>query len=121
MTTDYKVQVSYNLPPIAQYTSGNMLNVRGDSVAEVSALILEAAQDPFMAPFIEAGERVLSPAEVAKELDASVEQSNPHKDYEGCPQCGEGNLVEKTRKDGKGTFMGCDRFPACNYIKPRAK
>jgi hypothetical protein len=33
-----------------------------------------------------------------------------------CPQCGAGHLVTKLRKDGKGSFVGCDNYPACNYI-----
>jgi hypothetical protein len=34
-----------------------------------------------------------------------------------CPQCGEGNLIKKQRKDGSGSFIACDQFPACNYIQ----
>jgi ssDNA-binding Zn-finger/Zn-ribbon topoisomerase 1 len=34
---------------------------------------------------------------------------------ETCPQCGEGTLVGKTGRFGP--FVGCSRYPDCNYIK----
>jgi DNA topoisomerase-1 len=34
---------------------------------------------------------------------------------EVCPQCGEGTLVGKTGRFGP--FVGCSRYPDCNYIK----
>ncbi len=37
-----------------------------------------------------------------------------------CPQCGEGELVERWGRYGR--FVACDRFPACKYIeKPKAE
>jgi hypothetical protein len=36
--TEFKVQWSVSLPPAAQYAKGDMLNIRGNSVEEVSAL-----------------------------------------------------------------------------------
>jgi len=34
---------------------------------------------------------------------------------EKCPQCGEGELVERTGRFGP--FVGCSRYPDCKYIK----
>ncbi|MHB8508761.1 MAG: type I DNA topoisomerase [Candidatus Dormibacteria bacterium] len=34
---------------------------------------------------------------------------------EACPDCGQGHLVEKRGRFG--TFLGCDRYPECKYIK----
>ena len=38
---------------------------------------------------------------------------------EPCPQCGEGTLVGKTGRFGP--FVGCSRYPDCNYIRRRAR
>ena len=34
---------------------------------------------------------------------------------EVCPACGEGHLAEKTSK--KGAFLGCERYPDCDYTR----
>src|SRR5262249_51253566 len=34
---------------------------------------------------------------------------------EVCPECGQGHLVAKRGRFG--TFVGCDRYPDCNFIK----
>lgn len=39
MSDDFKVQWNVSLPPAAQYAKGDMLNVRGNTVAEVEELI----------------------------------------------------------------------------------
>ena len=36
-------------------------------------------------------------------------------DGETCPQCGEGTLT--TKRGRFGVFVGCSRYPECNYIK----
>jgi hypothetical protein len=41
MTDEFKVQWSVSLPPAAQYAKGDMLNIRGNTVAEVEAMFDE--------------------------------------------------------------------------------
>jgi len=39
---------------------------------------------------------------------------------EACPECGEGERVERTIRKGRRrgqTFIGCSRFPACTYTE----
>jgi DNA topoisomerase-1 len=38
---------------------------------------------------------------------------------EACPECGEGELVEREGRFGK--FVGCSRYPDCKYIKGKEK
>ena len=38
---------------------------------------------------------------------------------EACPKCGEGELVK--REGRYGEFVGCSRFPECDYIKDKAE
>ncbi len=39
----------------------------------------------------------------------------PKETGEKCPECGEGNLIQRDGKFGK--FIACSRFPKCKYIK----
>ena len=36
--------------------------------------------------------------------------------HEPCPQCGQGKL--QLRHGKHGPFLGCDQYPACDFIKP---
>lgn len=51
--SEYKVQWSVSLPPCAQYAKGHMLNVKGNSVAEVEELFDEILRDKFIDKAIE--------------------------------------------------------------------
>jgi len=99
--------------------AGNdLLNIRADSAEEfterIDALFGEGAAVRVLAPFFGfrpenstgAAPAVVSPAPAAP---ASTGTST-------CPQCGIGQVVTKNRKDGKGTFQGCDQYPKCNFI-----
>jgi DNA topoisomerase-1 len=33
-----------------------------------------------------------------------------------CPQCGEGEIIEKKSK--RGIFYSCSKYPACKFILP---
>lgn len=46
MSDEFKVQWSVSLPPAAQYAKGDMLNIRGESVADVEAMFDEILSDP---------------------------------------------------------------------------
>jgi DNA polymerase III epsilon subunit-like protein len=37
----------------------------------------------------------------------------------GCPQCRQGELVVKRRRDGSGEFLSCSRYPQCRYARDR--
>ena len=34
-----------------------------------------------------------------------------------CPLCGSGQLLVRSRRDGKGKFVACSGYPACNYSR----
>jgi len=36
-----------------------------------------------------------------------------------CPACGVGSLEWKQRRDGTGSFLGCNNYPNCRYIAKR--
>ena len=52
-----------------------------------------------------------------KETRSLFEEDGPKLDHEGetCPQCGEGTLT--TRRGKFGPFLGCSRYPECDYIR----
>jgi len=62
-----------------------------------------------------------------KELDASLAKATDaepvrptamaERTGETCPKCGEGELVKRAGRFGE--FVGCSRYPACDYIKDR--
>ena len=77
---------------------------------------------------IEAGKRKFEPTvkEWYTPFDATVEKAQasmqrvkvPAKSTgEVCPQCGEGELV--VREGRFGSFVGCSRYPECDYIKDK--
>jgi DNA topoisomerase-1 len=33
----------------------------------------------------------------------------------GCPQCGEGELIQKRTRRGNRVFYGCNRYPDCDF------
>jgi hypothetical protein len=35
-----------------------------------------------------------------------------------CPDCGKGNLRDRTNQQDGHAFIGCDRFPACKWVHP---
>src|SRR5207248_7881191 len=44
------------------------------------------------------------------------EREAPESTGEKCPQCGEGELVERSGR--YGPFKACSRYPDCKYIAP---
>ena len=126
MAEDYKLQVSISLPPVVQYHKGDMLNIRANTQEELETtldvLFGEGSSERILGRFL---------AETLVELDFSKPQkaapatptsnagtaSTTSGEGETCPQCGNGTLVKKNRKDGKGTFVGCNDYPNCAYIK----
>ena len=67
---------------------------------------------PFMREFNDELNGLLSKAAEAEPVRPQAERTG-----EMCPKCGEGELV---KRDGKfGEFVGCSRYPACDYIKDR--
>lgn len=106
-----------------------MFNIRADSPDDLRALLedLQVQKNPVIRTFMEAyePERVVKDAfEGTEEVsETAPDEPEPPKDdgLGPCPECGKGQLVKKSRKDGKGTFTGCNQFPACDYIVGRAK
>ena len=67
---------------------------------------------PFMNDFNRQLNDLLAKAQKAEPVRPQAERIG-----EQCPKCGEGELV---KRDGRfGEFVGCSRYPECDYIKDR--
>ncbi|MEA2646907.1 MAG: topoisomerase [Chloroflexota bacterium] len=67
---------------------------------------------PFMNDFNKQLNDLLAKAQQAEPVRPQAERIG-----EKCPKCGEGELV---KRDGRfGEFVGCSRYPECDYIKDR--
>jgi DNA topoisomerase-1 len=67
---------------------------------------------PFMQKFNDQLDGWLTSAREADPVRPSAERTG-----EACPKCGEGELVK--REGRYGEFVGCSRYPECDYIKDR--
>jgi DNA topoisomerase-1 len=67
---------------------------------------------PFMRDFNDELNLLLSKAQEAEPVRPKAERTG-----EMCPKCGEGELVK--REGRYGEFVGCSRYPECDYIKDR--
>ncbi|GAC1336058.1 MAG: type I DNA topoisomerase [Candidatus Dormibacteria bacterium] len=67
---------------------------------------------PFMQNFNDQLDGWLSSAREADPVRPAAERTG-----EACPRCGEGELVK--REGRYGEFVGCSRYPECDYIKDR--
>jgi DNA topoisomerase-1 len=67
---------------------------------------------PFMRKFNLELNRLLEGAQEAQPVRPAPERLG-----EKCPQCGEGELVK--REGRYGEFVGCSRYPDCDYIRER--
>lgn len=67
---------------------------------------------PFMRQFNDQLDQWLSSAR-----EADPVRPAPVRTGETCPKCGEGELVK--REGRYGEFVGCSRYPECDYIKDR--
>ena len=67
---------------------------------------------PFMRQFNDQLDGWLSSAREADPVRPAAERTG-----EACPKCGEGELVK--REGRYGEFVGCSRYPECDYIKDR--
>ena len=69
---------------------------------------------PFMRAFNDELDESLAKA---READPVRPTAMAEKTGEICPKCNEGELVKRAGKFGE--FVGCSRYPACDYIKDR--
>jgi DNA topoisomerase I len=67
---------------------------------------------PFMKDFNHQLDGWLASAREADPVRPAAERTG-----ESCPKCGEGELVK--REGRYGEFVGCSRYPECDYIKDR--
>jgi DNA topoisomerase-1 len=67
---------------------------------------------PFMQQFNDQLDKWLTSAREADPVRPAAERTG-----EACPRCGEGELVK--REGRYGEFVGCSRYPECDYIKDR--
>jgi DNA topoisomerase-1 len=67
---------------------------------------------PFMRKFNDQLDGWLTSAREADPVRPAAERTG-----EACPKCGEGELVK--REGRYGEFVGCSRYPECDYIKDR--
>lgn len=74
MSDEFKVQWSVSLPPTAQYAKGDMLNLRGASVAEVDELLDSVLEGDgaFLAKAVEVGALIRAAHTVTLPDHASV-------------------------------------------------
>lgn len=115
-------------PPAGQFEKGPMLVLRGNSVEEA----VELAAEFFDSETVIDDLRAIFDLKRATAIVAAAFDAQPEKTPEApaptpiskapsasagtCPECGKGQLVKKNRKDGSGTFTGCNNFPNCRYI-----
>lgn len=113
MSDEFKVQWSVSLPPAAQYAKGDMLNVRGNSVAEVDAMFDEilAPDSEFIdkaskvASFLRAGlvvvEGTATPAPAA-----AAEATGTDGPADVVRVCPHGKRVKRTGSNSRGPWVG---------------
>lgn len=112
MSEEFKVQWSISTPPAAQYAKGDMLNLRGDTVAEVEAMfdVVLANEGAFLAKATEVAallraagvvDTVLSPPPPAPIQPAteSTAASITH-------VCAHGKRTRRTGNGKKGEWAG---------------
>lgn len=110
MAEDYRVQVSLSLPPAAQYAKGDMLNIRGDSVTEVLAMLDGAISSGLLAKAAEAGKVYLAESglvqdkPVVADNGATLSQSQSVDNVVNLRTCPHGKMngpVEGVAKTGR--------------------
>lgn len=103
----FKVQWSVSLPPAAQYAKGHMLNIRGNSVAEVEDIFDEILRDKFIdkatevAAFFVAGQTVVDGG-LKGGGSAPVQSSSSG----GGRTCSHGNRVRREGDGRTGHWVG---------------
>lgn len=99
--SDFKVQWSVSLPPAAQYAKGHMLNVRGQTVAEVESQLDSILNGEFIEKATEAA-ALLCAAQVVtdgtKGNDAPASSTN-NSGSDEIHTCAHG---KRTRREGTG-------------------
>ncbi|MFV0575863.1 MAG: topoisomerase DNA-binding C4 zinc finger domain-containing protein [Vibrio sp.] len=55
-----------------------------------------------------------------KKIDQQLFSAHEHAlEHEACPKCGESHQGQLQMRHGKhGAFLGCHRYPECDYIRP---
>lgn len=103
MSDDYRVQVSISMPPVAQYAKGDMVNFRGETAAEVEALLDEALEGDLFEKAALASKTFLAAsglAEAAEKRDAAPAKSK-----------------RSSKSDDEDNVVGSKRF--CEHGKRR--
>jgi hypothetical protein len=112
---NYKVQWSVSLPPAAQYAKGDMLNIRGESVAEVEGLLERALSGDFINKAAEVAALVRAAAVVTDTFtptqDAAPQQVQPQQTQQQAPAgpvytCVHGKRTERTGTNARGAWTG---------------
>lgn len=112
MTDEFKVQWSISLPPAAQYAKGHMLNLRGNTVAEVEAQLEEilAPNSEFIQKAADVAAQLVATQVVADGFKGSGEtaQSAPAEDNSssGGRFCEHGKRVRREGDNNKGHWVG---------------
>jgi DNA topoisomerase-1 len=95
-----------NFDHLFQYDFTARMESDLDRIEEGSAWL------PFMREFNAELNTLLAGAQEADPVRPAAERTG-----ETCPKCGEGELVK--REGRYGEFVGCSRYPQCDYIKDR--
>lgn len=69
MSDEFKVQWSVSLPPVAQYAKGHMLNIRAETVVELSELV-EDLNDEVLTALADVAANLVALSTVAESLGA---------------------------------------------------
>lgn len=103
MSEEFKVQWSISTPPAAQYAKGDMLNLRGDTVAEVEAMfdVVLANEGAFLTKATEVAALLRSHGVVTDVLQGNNDNTQGPKDSE--PGGGGGATITRVCAHGKRT------------------
>lgn len=103
---EYKVQWSVSLPPAAQYAKGHMLNVKGNSVAEVEELFDEILRDKFIDKAAEVAAFLVATQVVTDSGATGVSQSSSTQQQSSGHTCAHGERKYVTGNGRTGAWAG---------------
>lgn len=115
MSEEFKVQWSISTPPAAQYAKGDMLNLRGDTVAEVEAMfdVVLASEGAFLTKAQEVAALLRAAGVVSEGMAAPADNTQGSKDSEvgggGATitrVCAHGKRVRRTGNGNRGEWAG---------------
>ena len=109
MSEEFKVQWSISTPPSAQYAKGDMLNLRGDTVAEVEAMFDVVLEGDFVTKATEVAALLRAAGAVQDGITVDAPAA-PAKSESGAATithvCSHGKRVRRSGTSKKGDWAG---------------